>query len=104
MLDLGGSRAEIVSMHAPSYQTVNVWFLFFMYAPLLSRRDPEDSLVEEGSGYPSNLGHVLVPIIQLLTSCRPSGRGVLEEGYLYRWLSWWAPIEDFSRRPQCVTI
>ena len=36
MLDLGGCRAENVSMHASSYQTVKMWF-FFMYAPLLSR-------------------------------------------------------------------
>ena len=32
MLDLGGSHAEIVSMHAPSYETVKWWFLFYVCA------------------------------------------------------------------------
>ena len=45
VLDLGGSHAEIVSMHAPSYQTAKVWFLFCMHAPLLARRAVD---VEEG--------------------------------------------------------
>ena len=35
MLDLGGSHAEIVSMHAPSYQLVKVWFLFYVSAAIV---------------------------------------------------------------------